>query len=134
VLISKGVFSDSPISMLKQAIQATLLRHKVISENISNVSTPGYKAKDVSFQKRLSTARRRLTLRPVVTNPAHLRPGGLVGLKIRTVQNPTIGSGPEGNNVDMEEQVAKMEENGIAYAAYTQSLASAYRRIQESMK
>lgn len=43
-----NIFSD--IDLMNQAISATMLRKSVISQNISNVDTPGYKRKDVAFE------------------------------------------------------------------------------------
>ena len=48
------------IDLMNKALDATLLRKNVISDNISNVDTPNYKRKDVSFesilQKELNAA------------------------------------------------------------------------------
>lgn len=38
------------IDLMNRALDATLLKKSVISENISNVDTPNYKRKDVSFE------------------------------------------------------------------------------------
>ena len=43
-----NIFSD--IDLMNKAINATMLRKSVISENISNIDTPGYKRKDVEFE------------------------------------------------------------------------------------
>lgn len=38
------------IDLMNRALDATLLKKSVISQNISNVDTPNYKRKDVSFE------------------------------------------------------------------------------------
>lgn len=43
-----NIFSD--IDLMNKAINATMLRKSVISQNISNIDTPGYKRKDVEFE------------------------------------------------------------------------------------
>lgn len=44
------------INLMNRALDATLLRKNVISENISNVDTPNYKRKDVKFETLLAKA------------------------------------------------------------------------------
>ena len=134
MVLTKGIFSDSPISILKQAIGATLLRHRVISENISNVSTPGYKSRDISFEQHLRRAENESRLRLAATHPAHRRTDAPPVLDMKPVTDSRAGVGPGGNNVEIEEQIANMEENGIAYATYIQSLANIYKRLDESIK
>ena len=40
--------------LVKLALDAALLKHQVIANNIANVSTPGYVAKRVSFEEHLT--------------------------------------------------------------------------------
>jgi flagellar basal-body rod protein FlgB len=134
VILSKGIFSDGPISILKQAINAALLRHRVISENISNVSTPGYKSRDISFKQHLFHAQARSGLRVAATHPSHRRSDSTPRVELKPVVDSRTGMGPAGNNVEIEEQVTKLDENGIAYTAYLQSLAGIYKRLDDSIK
>jgi flagellar basal-body rod protein FlgB len=41
-------------SLLVSALNASILRHEAIANNIANVNTPGYKAMQVSFEDQLS--------------------------------------------------------------------------------
>ncbi|TQV73407.1 flagellar basal body rod protein FlgB [Exilibacterium tricleocarpae] len=47
-----GVTSD----LLRTALDAALLRHRVIAHNIANVDTPGYRAKRLTFEQHLAGA------------------------------------------------------------------------------
>ena len=44
------------INVLDRAADASWLRHDVISNNISNADTPGYKRSDVNFETQLAKA------------------------------------------------------------------------------
>ncbi|MBD5459783.1 MAG: flagellar basal body rod protein FlgB, partial [Lachnospiraceae bacterium] len=44
------------INVLDRAADAAWIRHEAISNNISNVSTPGYKRQDVAFESELRKA------------------------------------------------------------------------------
>lgn len=48
------IFSN--IDLVNKAIDATLVRKELISQNISNVDTPNYKRKDINFEGVLSKA------------------------------------------------------------------------------
>ena len=51
------LINQGPGPVLEQMLQFTTARHKLIAENVVNVSTPGYKQKDLSlehFQRMLS--------------------------------------------------------------------------------
>ena len=134
MLIGKDVLSGGTISLLTQALGSARARHRAIAENIENVSTPGYKAKDIVFKRRLQEAVGKRGLRMKTTDPRHLRAGAGEAPVASQVQDPRTGTGPGGNNVEIEEQVAKMQANGIAFATYAQSLAAAYRRAGESIR
>ena len=49
----------------EKALDAASLRQKVISENLANINTPGYQAKDVAFEE---------TMRDVVAQEGYLNP------------------------------------------------------------
>lgn len=49
------LFSDT-IHNLEQGLNYSSTKNKVIAQNLSNVDTPNYKAKDVSFKKQLEHA------------------------------------------------------------------------------
>ena len=53
MLIDKLLFSDKVPLLLKKNLDALSDRHLLVSSNISNVNTPGYKAHDMDFQKQL---------------------------------------------------------------------------------
>ena len=44
------LFGSQPINLLEKALAGSSLRHKVISNNIANINTPGYKRMEVSFE------------------------------------------------------------------------------------
>ena len=50
-MISSGAFNY--INVLEKATDASWTRNALISNNIANVDTPGYKRKDVTFEATL---------------------------------------------------------------------------------
>ena len=44
------LFDNTSFSLLEKSMNATWYKQKIISQNIANDSTPGYKAKTVDFK------------------------------------------------------------------------------------
>ncbi|HOM28887.1 MAG TPA: flagellar basal body rod protein FlgB, partial [Deltaproteobacteria bacterium] len=86
-------------------------RQEVISGNIANVNTPGYKAKEALFDREL---RSRLHL--VATNPAHLKASRSEPL-YTTVVDPYARIGNDGNTVDIDREMMKLNQNHLLYSA-----------------
>jgi flagellar basal-body rod protein FlgB len=95
-------------------------RQKVLSQNISNADTPGYKPQDVApldFKEMLESSASKLphsAAHLTTTNPKHLTIGGGMagssGSTAKDQKNPYETS-PSGNSVVLEEQLLKMNEN-----------------------
>ena len=56
MILFNRIFDSAPINLLEKALAGSSLRHKVISDNIANINTPGYKRKEVSFEEELVAA------------------------------------------------------------------------------
>ena len=94
-------------------------RQKVLSQNIANADTAGYKPKDIApmdFKTILESTASKLPMTSTglaTTNPAHLGAGGSTAGKVSAAKkerNPYEAS-PTGNAVVLEEQLLKMNEN-----------------------
>ena len=91
-------------------------RQKVLSQNIANADTAGYKPKDIApmdFKAILESTTSKLPMTGLaVTSPAHLGANGTSAGKIsaKNEKNPYEAS-PTGNAVVLEEQLLKMNEN-----------------------
>ena len=112
--------------------QATRLR--VVSENIANADTPGFKAKDVKFEGMLQEALERtpgLNLRK--TNPRHIEGGS--GVEVLT-SNPEVVTEPsslgsfDGNSVSVDQEMYKLNENSLLYQVETDILARLFAGVK----
>lgn len=87
-------------------------RHDVISANIANVSTPGYRAFDVVLQGEMSAGK---SLEPRTSDPRHMSIGdaaGLIGSRLEVSRAPAR---LDGNNVSLDDQFMKLTENRMRY-------------------
>lgn len=97
-------------------------RQRVLAQNVANADTPGYRAQDlkpVSFRALLGG--------PIATNAANLQAtdvkhlAGTTGQGRFAVQRPndSFEVTPSGNGVVLEQQIAKMADNQMQFAAST---------------
>ena len=45
------LINQGPAPVLEQMLHFTTARHKLIAENVVNISTPGYRQRDLSLEK-----------------------------------------------------------------------------------
>lgn len=102
---------DAEFRVLERIMQAANIRQRVIASNIANSDTPGYKAKDVKFGDLLGKEIRLMT-----SDPKHFRNSGDndVAGNMTIEQTPSWG---DGNNVELNVEVAKMTENSLMHNA-----------------
>ncbi|MBI5056690.1 MAG: flagellar basal body rod protein FlgB [Nitrospirae bacterium] len=118
---------DKGFKILEGLVQAANIRQKVISSNIANVDTPGYKAKDVKFNNLLSSEKKLLT-----TDPKHV--GGANASTVSSTANVEDNlSWEDKNNVELNVEVAKMTENALLHDTAVTILSSKIRMYKNAI-
>ncbi|SDF38776.1 flagellar basal body rod protein FlgB [Sporolituus thermophilus] len=115
-----ALVSSPHVKVLERALAAAALRHKVISNNIANVNTPGFKRSEVHFEEHLKQA---LTGKSGLsrTHQRHLAAkSDDLSIEIMAVTNTAFRA--DGNNVDIDFEMAEMAKNNIYYDAVAQQL------------
>lgn len=118
----KSIF-DKTTDSLGAALNFRQLRHGVTSSNIANAETPGYKAKVVEFEEALNRA---IDLdgagAMTATAPEHfaMGPGSIGKARADVYDNPDVNVTNDGNTVDLEKEMATLQENSILYKAALQ--------------
>lgn len=121
---------DAALRFSQQALSMRAYRQEVISSNIANADTPGYKARDFDFNSALTqavergaslaqasqssvsltrTAQRHIAARAVTMAP----PMGGPDLLYRVPNQPSI----DGNTVEMDSERVNFAENAVHYEA-----------------
>jgi len=129
-----SILSSSRVTVLEQALAASALRQKVISNNISNVNTPGYKKSEVVFEDMLQSVMSGDKMPLLQTNPRHLpaEQAGIPTPKINVIGNTSIRT--DGNNVDIDIEMANLAKNSIYYNAIAQQLGNYFSVIKSAIK
>jgi flagellar basal-body rod protein FlgB len=127
--------------LLTNALQASDLKQKVYANNIANVNTPGYKREDVSFDSVLQQAMTNTGVSalgqeqiPLPSQGAGLADwSGALQVQPTVVQDNSTTVDNNGNNVDIDAEMADLAENQIKYQTLTQDLQSRISRLQTAI-
>ena len=124
MLIDKLLFSDTVPMMMKKSLAFNSTRHLLISNNIAQMDTPGYKANDVDFKSQLREAvgaGSRLNLK--TTHKNHYGPGMMALKSLSPLPHEeNLLAKSNGNNVNIDYEMAKLAENQIDFNAVTQMM------------
>ncbi len=134
-MIKDFLFRHTPIPFLKKGLDTYALRQKIIASNISNVSTPGYRRKEVVFEEKLENALQR-HLAGSRTNERHLPIGPQrlqeVVPEVATDPSSQLPSGV--NNVDIDREIVEQAKNAIRFAYGARMLRNHFAALRASIK
>ncbi len=102
-----GIFDDPTRAALASSLDACALRNRIVANNVANADTPGFKRRTVSFEESLSRALTGGT--DDITEIQHIKP------TVETDQTPSTR--PDGNNVNVDKEMAELARNSIKYNA-----------------
>ena len=108
-------------TILESAMQAAALRNAVIANNITNAETPGFKKSTVYFEESLQRALDAVSDKRNV-DISQVKP--VVQLMDRGYKYRI-----DENNVDIEQEMSALYQNGIKYDILANSVMNNYRRI-----
>ena len=124
-MLKTTIFDRAHLESLKQALDVYARRQRVVSQNLANVQTPGYSAREYRFEELLAGARDRLP--GVRTDPGHLPVGGRTPDEIEArlvAQQRGFDNGV--NDVDVDHEMAELATNDLSYRLATRLLSMKY--------
>jgi flagellar basal-body rod protein FlgB len=121
------LFNDDGLHAARLALDGLSIRQQVISRNLANVDTPGYRSQMVDFE---TTIRRALDqdtgVRLERTSAGHMSgPAGSMNLRVTNRPGGILRA--DQNNVDIDTELVQMSETGIQYQAISQEIS---KRLQ----
>lgn len=128
---------DKAFGIHQYTIGARAARAEVLSANIANADTPGYKAKDLDFSAALQQAQSGIEsgFSLATSNERHISPTLSSGLtssvKYRNPDQPDTG---DGNSVDVQRERSAFLENGLEYQASLEFLNSRISGLLKAIK
>ena len=116
---------DRLFSDVENLLSWTSKRQQALGANVANLDTPGYRAKDYSFEEQLSS----LTM--AATSSNHIAPiADTTGARMYEVGTKEK---PNGNNVDIERELTEITKNGLQYITLVQYLNQKIRTLRSAI-
>lgn len=119
------ISGDRTIKALATSLNFRQVRQDIISSNIANSETPGYKAKKIDFEEALQRALDidgQQSLQVENSQHFNVGQGGFKNLQPEIYDDPNGIVSEDGNTVDRDAEMANMAENKILYDASVQLL------------
>jgi flagellar basal-body rod protein FlgB len=117
--------NDKTLKALATAIKFREMRQKIISSNIANANTPGFKAKRLDFEKALARAINvdgNLSMKAQDPDHFDVGNGGFDNLEPDMYEEPSDIVSSDGNTVDIEAEISREAENAIMHEAMVKML------------
>ena len=119
-----GIYNGVSMTLLQKSLDAVWYRQQVISNNIANAETPGYKSKKVEFENLLysaidSAGRSEGEILNLITN-----------LEPQLVESNLTSTKEDGNNVDADSENIELARAQLQYEYLTNALSSQISRLK----
>jgi flagellar basal-body rod protein FlgB len=107
---------DNSLEALEKIMDVASFRQKLLASNVANADTPGYRAKDISFQTELNRA----------------MGGAKGGYNVYDVMSTMLSR--DGNSVNLDIEMTKMAETSLVYNSAAQLLSMKIRMMKDVIK
>ncbi|HHN74784.1 MAG TPA: flagellar basal body rod protein FlgB [Acidobacteria bacterium] len=111
---------DPFFDQMERALDVMTRRQQLLASNVGNLDTPGYRTVDLDFNQALQEAVEQ------VTRPG----GGREGLDLRAMELEGLASRPDGNNVNIDREMAEMAATRHRYEVATNVLRNRLRQLR----
>ena len=106
--MSNNIIFDKTLRMIEDRLSLNSMNQKVISGNLANINTPGYRAKALSFENVLRESLEEHVLNMVRSNGRHLAPDD----PQQAIEHPEV---VERGPVDLDTEMVALTTNSIEY-------------------
>ncbi len=116
------IFHSDNYQLARKLLDMSVLRQEAIATNIANAETPGFRRLDIApdFAAQLKA---RMETGDFATTSASLQPRLVEDQSARTVR-------PDGNSVEIENELVAMDRNAVEYDFLTQVVSSNLKQLR----
>ena len=131
------------VDLLQKGLDAAWMRNDVISNNIANADTPGFKSSSVAFESLFKSALEDAQdgtpgFSAKKTREGHVTFTGdaasLEDISPSVSQNTSTSLRQDGNNVDVEAENVALAKNTVYYYMLTEQINSEFSRLSTVIK
>lgn len=122
------IFGEA-VDQLTRGLSFATARHSLLAQNIANAETPGYQGRDLVFEDLLEPPRQPAP-GPIPANAPEVGPAGRA---IRFVTSADGEPKPDGNDVQLHRQMARLAENTLYQHSLVQLLTNHFNTIRQAI-
>lgn len=124
--MSDAVAFDRTIQMMQDRLSLNSTNQKLISGNLANINTPGYRTRELSFDNVLRESLEEQVLHMVRSSKSHFAPNE----PLQAMQDQeVIETGP----VDLDNEMVKLTKNSIEYQYMVSMLNKKFSMIKTAL-
>ena len=124
-MINSNVFDY--INVMDKAADAAWTRNEIISNNIANIDTPGYKRQDLNFEDELERALGHSRYKSMDKKVADLRDRHLEARVVNDYSSFSYRT--DKNNVDVDTENVMLAANQLKYQGLMEGLKSEFKNL-----
>lgn len=122
------------VNMLQKGLDAAWTRNEVISNNIANVDTPGYKSQSVAFEAEMKRALESdgNGFSAKTTRPEHYKFASNSPEQVSptVLENSETSYRADGNNVDIDYENTELAKNTLWYNTLVEQMSSEFSKLK----
>lgn len=111
--------------ILEQSLDITQKKHGLITSNVANINTPGYRAKSLPFDKALEDALEKRKVHPVRTHPRHFGVPQIGGDYQVEVSDHA--------GIDIDKEMTQLAENNLRYQTGIETLLRKFNGLKHTI-
>lgn len=129
---SRKLFNDTAI--MEKLLDVKWKRHEILSNNMANVDTPGFKRSDISFEEILKSNLNKRTLPLALTDDKHVNNRkSLNDLKPVIYRQDDRSFRNDENNVDVDKEMVELVKNSFSYNILSDQIQKQFRLLQSAI-
>ncbi|MBN1571459.1 MAG: flagellar basal body rod protein FlgB [Acidobacteria bacterium] len=127
-------FQNQTIDAMEAFMTRLSQRQQIVVSNLSNIDTPGFKTKDITFH---ATMQELLSQKPIglhTERPEHASGAMHFFPQPQAFEVQGLPSREDQNNVDLDRELLKLSQTSFSYSLITELLRGKFRTIASSIK
>jgi flagellar basal-body rod protein FlgB len=123
------LFQNQTLDAMEAYMTRLSQRQQIVTSNLANIDTPGYKSKDISFHATMQDLLSENSVKMQTTHPEHSQGMIQVFPQTQVFEVQGLPSRQDQNNVDLDTEMLKLSETSFAYSLITQMVRSKFGMI-----
>ncbi len=127
------LLDNKAFAVLKNSLEISTVRHNMISSNIANVDTTGYKPQDIDFKKTLDAELNNKSGKLFQTNEKHYAQSSLSGYILTEENEDDMADKYHLDSVDIDKEMKNLSENNIKFRMSVEMLLRKISMLKQAI-